>query len=47
MHPARDVSGLDPRHVFHDGTDVIRRYGWGKTRGIRTSRTARWCRRRS
>jgi hypothetical protein len=24
---------LDPRHVFLDATDVMRRYGWGKTKG--------------
>lgn len=23
----------DPRHVFLDATDVMHRYGWGKTRG--------------
>ena len=24
---------LDPRHVFLDATDVMSRYGWGKTKG--------------
>lgn len=33
MHPVRDLTGLDPRHTFLDGTDVIQRYGWGKTKG--------------
>jgi hypothetical protein len=23
----------DPRHVFLDASDVMRRYGWGKTKG--------------
>lgn len=26
-------SALDPRHVFLTATDVMRRYGWGKTKG--------------
>lgn len=26
-------SGLDPKHVFLDAKAVMRRYGWGKTRG--------------
>lgn len=25
--------GRDPRHVFLDAQEVMRRYGWGKTRG--------------
>jgi hypothetical protein len=29
----RDLTGLDPRHTFLDATDVIQRYGWGKTKG--------------
>jgi len=33
MHPVRDLAGLDPRHTFLDATDVIQRYGWGKTKG--------------
>ena len=26
---------LDPRHIFLNASDVIARYGWGKTRGYR------------
>ncbi|UDY22931.1 hypothetical protein [Nocardioides sp. Kera G14] len=33
MHPTRDLARLDPRHTFLDATDVIQRYGWGKTKG--------------
>lgn len=33
MHPVRDLAGLDPQHTFLDATDVIQRYGWGKTKG--------------
>ncbi|OIJ28032.1 hypothetical protein [Nocardioides luteus] len=25
--------GRDPRHIFLDAQEVMRRYGWGKTRG--------------
>ncbi len=25
----------DPRHLFLDASDVMRRYGWGKTKGYR------------
>lgn len=25
----------DPRHVFLDAREVMRRYGWGKTKGYR------------
>jgi len=28
-----DDSPPDPRHVFLDATDVMHRYGWGKTKG--------------
>lgn len=28
-----DDGSLDPRHVFLDATDVMHRYGWGKTKG--------------
>ena len=36
--PAGDTSDKippiqDPRHVFLDARDVMRRYGWGKTKG--------------
>jgi len=24
---------LDPRHVFLDASEVMSRYGWGKTKG--------------
>lgn len=34
MHWPPDAGDdADPRHVFLDATDVIRRYGWGKTKG--------------
>ena len=36
----------DPRHVFLSASEVMARYGWGKTRGYQNSRTASWCRRR-
>ena len=26
-------SASDPRHVFLTATDVMHRYGWGKTKG--------------
>ena len=29
----RDDGPLDPRHVFFDASEVMRRYGWGKTKG--------------
>ena len=29
----RDDGPLDPRHVFLDASDVMRRYDWGKTKG--------------
>ena len=29
----RDNGPLDPRHVFLHASDVLRRYGWGKTKG--------------
>ena len=29
----RDDGSLDPRHVFLHASDVLRRYGWGKTKG--------------
>ncbi len=25
----------DPRHLFLDASDVMRRYGWGKTKGYK------------
>ena len=28
-----DDCSLDPRHVFLHASDVLRRYGWGKTKG--------------
>ncbi len=28
-----DDPSLDPRHVFLDATEVMHRYGWGKTKG--------------
>lgn len=28
-----DDKTLDPRHVFLDASDVMARYGWGKTKG--------------
>ena len=36
--PADDMQGKistvrDPRHVFLDAREVMRRYGWGKTKG--------------
>ncbi|MEU0313069.1 hypothetical protein [Nocardioides sp. NPDC006273] len=30
---AATPDGRDPRHVFLDAQEVMRRYGWGKTRG--------------
>ena len=34
MHWPPDAGDdADPRHVFLDATEVIRRYGWGKTKG--------------
>jgi hypothetical protein len=33
MTTIHDDGPLDPRHVFLDATDVMRRYGWGKTKG--------------
>jgi len=30
-----DDGPLDPRHVFLDASDVMSRYGWGKTKGYR------------
>jgi len=30
-----DDPSLDPRHVFLDATEVMHRYGWGKTKGYR------------
>lgn len=31
--PGESSPMLDPRHVFLDARDVMRRYGWGKTKG--------------
>jgi len=28
-----DDGAIDPRHVFLDATEVMHRYGWGKTKG--------------
>lgn len=28
-----DDDSTDPRHVFLDASDVMARYGWGKTKG--------------
>lgn len=33
MNWIHDDGPLDPRHVFLDATDVMSRYGWGKTKG--------------
>ena len=34
MHwPPEASEDTDPRHVFLDATDVMARYGWGKTKG--------------
>jgi hypothetical protein len=33
MATIHDDGPLDPRHVFLDATDVMHRYGWGKTKG--------------
>lgn len=33
MDWVHDDNPLDPRHVFLDASDVMRRYDWGKTKG--------------
>ena len=30
------AESMDPRHLFLDAKAVMQRYGWGKTKGIRT-----------
>ncbi len=35
MDTIHDDGPLDPRHVFLHASDVMHRYGWGKTKGYK------------